>query len=68
MVMVRDQIWASHEIRFAFFNNLHLGHRSIDIMQRLALRSVYWTGMSKDITDFFNECMACSRHMDKKRN
>ena len=41
VIMVRDRIWAPHDIRFAFFNNLHLSHRSIDIMKRLALRSVY---------------------------
>ena len=27
MVMVRDRIWAPQDITFAFFNNLHLGHR-----------------------------------------
>ena len=32
VIMVRDRIWAPHDIRFAFFNNLHLGHRSVDIM------------------------------------
>ena len=67
IVMVRDRIWSPHDIRFAFFNNLHLGHRSIDIMKRLARRSVYWTGMSKDITDYFNECHACNHHMDKNK-
>ena len=65
--MVRDRIWAPHDIRFAFFNNLHLGHRSVDIMKRLAQRSVYWTRISQDIIDFFNECHACSHHMDKNK-
>ena len=67
IVMVRDRIWAPHDIRFAFFNNLHLGHRGIDIMKRLALRSIYWTGMAQDMADFFNECDACNRHMDKNK-
>ena len=37
VIMVRNRIWAPEAIRFAFFNNLHLGHRSVDMMQRLAL-------------------------------
>ena len=41
VIMVRDRIWAPDSIRHAFFNNLHLGHRAVDMMQRLALRSVY---------------------------
>ena len=67
MIMVRDRIWAPHSIRHAFFNNLHLGHRGVDMMQRLALRSVYWTGISKDLTDFFNECQHCNHTMDKNK-
>ena len=67
VIMVRNRIWAPESIRFAFFNNLHLGHRSVDMMQRLALRSVYWTGLSKDLTDFFNECPHCNRTMDKNK-
>ena len=44
---------------YAFFNNLHLGHRATDMMKRLAKRSVYWSGMAQDIEDFFNECQHC---------
>merc|ERR1711905_17294 len=67
VIMIRNRIWAPESIRFAFFNNLHLGHRSVDMMQRLALRSVYWTGLSKDLTDFFNECQHCNNTMDKNK-
>ena len=67
VIMVRDRIWAPESIKHAFFNNLHLGHRSVDMMQRLALRSVYWTGISKDLTDFFNECQHCNHVMDKNK-
>ena len=34
-------------------------------MMRLATRSVYWTGMKKDLTDFFNECHECNHNMRK---
>ena len=36
-------------------------------MMHLAQRSVYWSGMKKDITDYFNECQTCNRHMDKNK-
>ena len=67
VIMVRYRIWAPESIRYAFFNNLHLGYRSVDMNQRLALRSVYWTGLSKDLTGFFNECSHCNRTMDKNK-
>ena len=67
VIMVRDRIWAPESIRFAFFNNLHLGHRSVDMMKRLALRSVYWSGISQDLIDFFNECYHCNHTMDKNK-
>ena len=64
--MVRDRIWAPESLKYAFFNNLHLGHRGIDMMKRLSLRSVYWSGISQDLSDFFNECYQCSHN--KKKN
>merc|ERR1712105_424075 len=66
-IMVRDRIWAPESLTAAFFNNLHLGHRSVDIMHRMALRSVYWTGMTADLTDLFNECQHCNHIMDKNK-
>ena len=32
VIMVRDRIWAPKDITFTFFNNHHLGHRSVDMM------------------------------------
>ena len=37
------------------------------MMMRLATRSVYWSGMHKDITDFFNECFECNHNMRKNQ-
>lgn len=67
VVMERDRIWAPQSIILNFFNNLHLGHRRVDIMMRLAQRSVSWSGMKKDIEDYFNECQTCNRHMHKNK-
>ena len=36
VIMVRDCIWAPQSITLSFFNNLHLGHRRVDIMMCLA--------------------------------
>ena len=38
VIMVRDRIWAPESITFAFFNNLHLGHRSVDMRQCLIFK------------------------------
>ena len=35
------------------------------MMKRLALRSVYWSGMSEDLTSYFNECYECKTNMKK---
>ena len=67
IIMVRDRIWAPESITFAFFNNLHLGHRSVEMMHRLALRSVYWQAIAEDLKSFFNECQHCDRVMDKNK-
>ena len=67
VMMVRDRIWAPSSIILNFFNNFHLGHRGVDIMMHLAQRSVYWSGMRQDITDYFNECQTCNRHMDNNK-
>ena len=67
VVMVRDRIWVPDSITLNIFNNLHLGHRGIDMIKWLARRSVYWTGMNKDIEGYFNECPACNRHMNKNK-
>ena len=56
VILVRDRIWAPAAITYAFFNNLHLGHRAPDMMKWLARRCVYWCGIAKDIEDFYNEC------------
>ena len=68
VVMLRDRIWAPEPLRYAFFNSLHLGHRGVDMMKRLALRSVYWSGISQDLSDFFNECYQCSHNMKKNKD
>ena len=65
VVMVRDRIWAPQSLTRSFFNNLHLGHRCVDMMKRLALRSVYWSGISEDLTSYFNECYDCKTNMKK---
>ena len=38
-LLVRDLIWVLDDLRRNFYNNLHLGHRGVGIMMRLAIRS-----------------------------
>ena len=53
-VLVRDRIWVPENLKRNFYNNLHLGHRGVDIMMRLAIRSVFWNGIKEDLTGFFD--------------
>ena len=64
-IMVRDRIWGPQSLKLNFFNNLHLGNRGLNMMMKLAQRSVYWSGMAQDLEDYFNESETCNRHMDK---
>ena len=45
-VMVRDRIWGPESLKLNFFNNLHLGHRGVDLMMRLAQRSAAFIGLA----------------------
>merc|ERR1712237_319142 len=65
--MVRDRIWAPESLTRSFFNNLHLGHRAVGMMKRLSLRSVYWSGIAKDLEDFYNECYDCNQKLQKNK-
>ena len=67
VVMVRDRIWAPESLTRSFFNNLHLGHRAVGMMKRLALRSVYWSGIAKDLEDYYNECYDCNQKLQKNK-
>ena len=66
-MMVKDRIWVPKSLAKNFFNNLHLGHRGFDIMMRLAKRSVYWPGMSDELTGYYNECQHCYLYMQANK-
>ena len=53
-VLMRDRIWAPEGLKRNFYNNLHLGLRGMDIMMRLALRSVFWKQIKEELKEFYN--------------
>ena len=61
-ILVRDRIWVPEDLRQSFYNNLHLGHRGVNIMMRLALRSSYWVNMKADLQYFYNDCSTCNHY------
>ena len=67
-LLVRDRIWVPEDLRQSFYNNLHLGHRGVDIMMRLALRSAYWVNMKSDLQYFLNDCSTCLDTQEKNKN
>lgn len=66
-ILIRDRIWVPEDLRRAFYNNLHLGHRSVDIMMRLALRSSFWVNIKEDLQHFYNDCSTCIANQDKNK-
>ena len=65
--MIQDRIWVPEELRRNFYNNLHLGHRGVDIMMRLAMRSAFWINMKADLQYFFNDCSTCIQSQEKNK-
>ena len=66
-ILVCDHIWVPEELAQNFYNNLHLGHRGVDIMMRLAMRTVFWINIKSDLTSFYNECGTCTQSMEKNK-
>ena len=56
---------AIHQVRFLQQSSLVSQVSFNDDMP--STRSVYWSGMSADLTDFFNECYECNHNMDKNK-
>ena len=67
-ILVHDHIWVPEELAQNIYNNLHLGYRGVDIMMRLAMRTVFWKNIKSDLTSFYNECGTCTQSMEKTRN
>ena len=65
--MIRDRIWVPEDLRRNFYNNLHLGHRGVDIMMRLAMRSAYWINMKADLQYYYNDCGTCAQLQEKNK-
>lgn len=66
-LMIRDRIWVPEDLRRNFFNNLHLDHRSVEIMMRLALRSAFCINMKTDLQYYFNDCGTCIQSQEKNK-
>ena len=51
-----------HSERLETLKALHLGHYAVDIMQLRALKTVYWSGINKDIVKQYQSCRICIKH------
>jgi hypothetical protein len=47
--------------------SLHSSHMGINATLRRAILTVYWLGMSKDITEKCQRCMVCLKDSDKQQ-
>ena len=47
---------------------LHLGHYAVDKMQLMALETVYWPGINKDILKHYQSCKTCIKYSKSQRS
>ncbi|KAK3924201.1 hypothetical protein KUF71_002472 [Frankliniella fusca] len=62
LIILEDRIIVPVKLRKPVLKKLHTAHLGIDKTKARARQSLYWPGMSNDITNFIKECRACERH------
>ncbi|KAK3908563.1 hypothetical protein KUF71_003375 [Frankliniella fusca] len=61
-VILNDRIVVPPLLRNLLLTKLHSAHLGIEKTKARARQSVYWPGMSKDITILTKKCRTCERH------
>ena len=56
-----------HSERLETLKVLHLGHYAVDKMQLMALETVYWLGINKDILKQYQSCKTCIKHFKSQQ-
>ena len=56
-----------HSERLETLKVLHLGYYAVDKMQLMALESVNWPGINKDILKQYQSCKTCIKHSKSQR-
>ncbi|KAK3910176.1 hypothetical protein KUF71_004050 [Frankliniella fusca] len=67
-VILNDRIVVPPLLRNLVLTKLHSVHLGIEKTKARARQSVYWPGMSKDITILTKKCRTCERHSAKNRH
>nr|XP_054771602.1 uncharacterized protein K02A2.6-like [Lytechinus pictus] len=74
----RDEIGVSHGVLFkgsqviipkTLRNDIlrHLGHMGIESTRRLALETVFWPNINKDIDQLIKQCETCQKHQARQQ-
>lgn len=61
LVLFSDRIVIPPSLRRLMLEKLHSSHQGIEATLRLARETIFWPGMSKDVTEFVNNCITCSK-------
>ena len=67
LVYRNQRLIVPHSERLETLKVLHLGHYAVDKMQLMALKTVYWPGINKDILKQYQSCKICIKHSKSPR-
>ena len=62
VLLYQDRVIVPTSLRSRVLQNLHAAHQGTSMMEQRARAIVYWPGMSKDIRDTRDRCVACNRN------
>ncbi len=61
-VMVQNRVWIPEGLETEVAPILHLGHKCVDRMFKVASGICYWTGMTKTLKDVVTDCQYCQQY------
>ena len=56
-VMVQNRLWIPKGLEQEVATILHIGHKGVDNMMRVAKNLCYWSGITDDLKDVSTECI-----------
>ncbi|XP_018403988.1 PREDICTED: uncharacterized protein K02A2.6-like [Cyphomyrmex costatus] len=60
-IFKNDRLLVPQQFRKKVIKQSHLGHKGLQGTLRMARDSVFWSGMTKDITECVQQCQACQK-------
>ena len=58
-IMVQNRLWIPKGLEQEVATILHIGHKGVDNMMKVAKSLCYWSGITDDLKDVSTECIQC---------